>query len=178
MNYYTEDFWQGEMLNPSLYNTVLDNIDTDQCVMGGGKKTDWKFHMMGLRDVDILMNWIDACLPHAAMHVGGGESTDDYGACIINDKAMRISESWGIHYNKGEYVAKHNHFPFAMSFNYCVTAPKGCSPFILEGEEIEPVPGRIVFFHAHKNHCTLPNETDGRCMIVGNIVYDPELLKP
>ena len=178
MNYYTEDFWQAEMLNSSLYNTVINNIDNDQCVMGGGKKTDWKFHMMGLQDVDMLMNWIDACLPHAAMHVGGGESTKDYGASIINDKALRISESWGIHYNKGEYVTKHNHFPFAMSFNYCVTAPKGCSPFVLEGEEIEPVPGRIIFFHAHKNHCTLPNESDGRCMIVGNIVYDPELLKP
>ena len=114
MNYYTEDFWQAEMLNPSLYNTVINNIDKEQCVMGNGKKTDWKFHMMGLRDVDILMNWIDACLPHAAMHVGGGESTDDYGACIINDKALRISESWGIHYNKGEYVANHNHFPIAM----------------------------------------------------------------
>ncbi len=94
MNYYTEDFWQAEMLNPSLYNTVINNIDSDQCVMGGGKKTDWKFHMMGLQDVDILMNWIDACLPHAAMHVGGGESTKDYGASIINDKALRISESW------------------------------------------------------------------------------------
>ena len=118
MNYYTEDFWQGEMLNPSLYNTVLNNIDTDQCVMGGGKKTDWKFHMMGLQDVDILMNFIDACLPYAAMRVGGGQSKDDYGACIINDKALRISESLGIHYNKGEYVANHNHFPFAMSFPY------------------------------------------------------------
>ena len=178
MNYYSEDFWQGEMLNPSLYNTVLDNIDNDQCVMGGGKKTDWKFHMMGLQDVDILMNFIDACLPQAAMKIGGGQSTDDYGACIINDKALRISESWGIHYNKDEYVAKHNHFPFAMSFNYCVSAPKGSSPFILEGEEIKSVPGRIIFFQAHRNHCTLPNESDGRCMIVGNVVYDPELLKP
>ena len=47
MNYYTEDFWQAEMLNPSLYNTVINNIDDEQCVMGGGKKTGWKFHMMG-----------------------------------------------------------------------------------------------------------------------------------
>jgi len=177
MNYYTEDFWQAEMLNPSLHNTVLNNIDKEQCVMGGGNKTDWNLHTKGLKDVDILIQWIDACLPHAAMHVGGGSSTDDYGAAIINDKALRISESWGIHYNKGEYVAKHNHFPFAMSFNYCVSAPKGSSPFILEGEEIEPIPGRIIFFHAHKNHCTLPNESDGRCMIVGNIVYNPLINK-
>ena len=171
MNYYTEDFWQAEMLNPSLYNTVINNIDDEQCVMGGGKKTGWKFHMMGLREVDILMTWIDPCLPHAAMNVGGGESTDDYGASIINDKAMRISESWGIHYDKGQYVTKHNHFPYALSFNYCVSAPEGSSPFILENEEIEPVPGRIVFFNASKNHNTLPNKCDGRCMIVGNVVY-------
>ena len=49
MNYYTEDFWQAEMLNPSLYNTVINNIDKEQYVMGDGKKTDWKFHMMGLK---------------------------------------------------------------------------------------------------------------------------------
>ena len=30
MNYYTEDFWQAEMLNPSLYNTVINNILTDK----------------------------------------------------------------------------------------------------------------------------------------------------
>ena len=54
MNYYTEDYWQAEMLNPSLYNTVIDNIDNEQCVIGGGLKTSWKLHMMGLKDVNML----------------------------------------------------------------------------------------------------------------------------
>ena len=97
MNYYTEDFWQAEMLNPSLYNTVIDNIDNEQCVIGGGLKTSWKLHMMGLKDVNMLINFIDACLPHAAMHVSGGATTDDYGASIFDERGFRIVETWGIH---------------------------------------------------------------------------------
>ena len=174
MKYYTEDYWQGEQINPILYNTVCNNFQKEQNVMGGGQKTGWKLHMMGLKDVNILIEWIDACIPEAARIISGGESTDDYGASIYDDRGFRIVECWGIHYNKGQYVTKHNHFPFALSFNYCVSAPEGSSPFILEDEEIKPVPGRVIFFNSSKNHNTLPNQCDGRCMIVGNVVYNPQ----
>ena len=93
---------------------------------------------------------------------------------MANKDAFKINQCWGLHYNKGEYVTLHNHFPFAMSFNYCVSAPEGSSPFILEGKEIQPVTGRILFFNSHMNHNTLPNKCDGRCMIVGNIAYNPD----
>ena len=177
MKFYTEDYWQGEEINPILYNTVCSNFSRDETVMGGGRKTDWKLHHKGFRDVNTLIQWIDACIPEAATQVGGGESRGDYAGAVFDKRALRIVECWGIHYNKGEYVYRHNHFAFAISFNYCVAAPKGSSPFILEDEEIEPVPGRVVFFQSHKNHYTRPNESDGRCMIVGNIVYDPDVIK-
>ena len=175
---YTEDYWQGEQLNPFLYKTVCNNFNAEETVMGGGRKTDWKLHTKGFEDIDILIQWIYACIPEAARQVSGGASSKEYGAAIFDKDAFKINQCWGIHYNKGEYVTLHNHFPFAMSFNYCVSAPEGSSPFILEGKEIQPVTGRILFFNSHMNHNTLPNKCDGRCMIVGNIVYDPELLKP
>ena len=114
------------------------------------------------------------CIEEAAFQISGGGSSKDYGAAIFDKKGFQIHQCWGIHYDKGQYVTIHNHYPYALSFNYCVSAPEGSSPFILEGEEIEPVPGRIVFFNSSKNHNTLPNKCDGRCMIVGNIVYNPQ----
>ena len=80
MNFYAEDYWQGEQINPTLYDTVCNNLQEVQNVMGGGQKTGWKLHMMGLKDVNILIQWIDSCIPKAARMVSGGESTDDYGA--------------------------------------------------------------------------------------------------
>ena len=177
MKFYTEDYWQGDVLNPYLYNTVCNHFNDEETVMGGGRKTDWNLHTKGLKDVDILIQWIDACIPEAAIQVSGGGSSKDYGAATFDRGGFKINQCWGIHYNKGQYVTKHNHFPFAMSFNYCVSAPEGSSPFILDEEEIEPIPGRIVFFHSHRNHYTLPNKSDGRCMIVGNIVYNPLINK-
>jgi hypothetical protein len=44
---------------------------------------------------------------------------------------------------------------------------------ILEGERIVPVPGRILFFLGHQYHGTLSSKVDGRCMIVGNVLYAP-----
>ena len=122
--------------------------------MGGGKKTDWRLHKKGIKDIDILLYWINACIPEAAFQISGGESNNNYGAAIFDKKGFQIHQCWGICYDKGQYVTKHNHFPYALSFNYCVSAPEDSSPFILEGEEIEPVPGRIVFFNSSKNHNT------------------------
>ena len=178
MKYYTKDYMQGEQINPILYDTVCNNLQEVPKVMGGGQKTGWKLHMMGLKDVNILIEWIDACIPEAARIISGGESTDDYGASLFDERGLRIVECWGIHYNKGQYVTEHNHFPFALSFNYCVSAPEGSSHFILEEEEIETKPGRVVFFQSHMNHYIHPNKSDGRSMIVGNIVYDPQIILP
>jgi hypothetical protein len=172
--FYISEYFNASGLNPILYNTVCGKLNKSITVMGGAYRTDWKLHTMGLQDIDMLVHWIYALIPEAAYHLGGGAGGEDYSGCGFDNKAFRISECWGIHYNKGEYVFKHNHFPFALSFCYCVTAPEGSSPFIVEDEEIEPLPGRIVFFHAHKYHNTLPNKSDGRCMIAGNISYDPE----
>ncbi len=174
MNFYTEDYWQGEQINSFLYNTVCNHFNEEETVMGGGRKTDWKLHKKGLKDVDVLIYWINACIEEAAFQISGGQSSKDYGAAIFDKRGFKIHQCWGIHYDKGQYVTKHNHFPYALSFNYCVSAPEGSSPFILEGEEIQPVPGRIIFFNSSKNHNTLPNKCDGRCMIVGNVVYNPQ----
>ena len=38
MNFYTEDYWQGEQINPFLYNTVCNNFNVEETVMGVEKK--------------------------------------------------------------------------------------------------------------------------------------------
>ena len=47
MNFYTEDYWQGEQINPFLFQTVRNNFNVEEDVVGGGRKTDWKLHKKG-----------------------------------------------------------------------------------------------------------------------------------
>ena len=169
----TYDFPNAPGMNPVLYKTVHRNLLEDEKIMGGAFRTDWNLHTMELRDIETLLIWIRALIPDAAYHLGGGAGDENRSGCGFDKTALHIHQCWGIHYNKDQYVISHNHFPYAMSFCYCVTAPEGSSPLIVEDEEIDPVPGRVIFFHAHRYHSTLPNESDGRCMIVGNITYEP-----
>ena len=81
-----------------------------------------------MKDIDILIYWINACIEEAAFQISGGQSSKDYGAAIFDKRGFKIDQCWGIHYDKGQYVTKHNHFPYALSFNYCVSAPEGSSP--------------------------------------------------
>ena len=66
--------------------------------------------------------------------------------------SFKIKECWGIYYNKGEGVVKHNHFPHALSFVYCVNIPKKSSPIVIEGKKIKQTAGTIIFFLSHQYH--------------------------
>ena len=158
-------------LNLKLYDIVNKNLTNE--VNGGGYRTDFNLHKKGIDD---LTNWIETLLPFIAFEFSGGNkdvTSDilDWDSLGFNPNSFKIKECWGIHYNKTQSVVEHNHFPYTMSFLYCVTAPEGSSPFVIEGNQINPIPGRIMFFLPHQYHNTLPNESDGRCMITGNILY-------
>ena len=86
---------------------------------------------------------------------------------------MKSVASWFALYNRGDWVACHDHFPNLYSYVYFVDSPKGSSPLIIEGENINLVPGRIIFFLSHYYHWVPLNKCDGRCSIVGNILYTP-----
>ena len=170
VEYYTYDYHYASRLNPKLYDIVLENVD--HSVMGEGCITLMDLHTRGIKEVDILITWIKNIIPEVACKfVANGESKGDIVG--FNANSFKINECWGIHYNKGQKVVKHNHFPYTMSFAYCVNAPDKSSPLIIEGERITPVPGRVIFFLSHQYHSTLSSKVDGRCMIVGNVLYTP-----
>ncbi len=168
--YQIFDYPYAPKLNPKLYDIVLENVD--HSVMGEGYITLMDLHTRGIKDVDVLLTWIKQLIPNVACKfAANGEDKGDIVG--FNANSFKINECWGIHYDKGQKVVKHNHFPYTMSFTYCVNAPDKSSPLVIEGERITPVPGRVIFFLAHQYHGTLPSKVDGRCMIVGNVLYTP-----
>ncbi len=180
--YQIFDYPYASKLNPGLYRIVVENDNGDP-VQGGAFRTHRDLHTRGLKDVDVLLTWINQLIPPCARHFAD-HTPEDPGQVVEGNlgiggvggfisHSFKIDGCWGIHYNKGQKVVKHNHFPYTMSFAYCVNAPDKSSPLIIEGERITPVPGRVIFFLGHQYHGTLPSKVDGRCMIVGNVLYAP-----
>ncbi len=166
--YQIFDYPYAPKLNPKLYDIVLENVD--HSVMGEGYITLMDLHTRGIKDVDVLLTWIKQLIPNVACKfAANGEDKGDIVG--FNANSFKINECWGIHYDKGQKVVKHNHFPYTLTFAYCVNAPDKSSPLVIEGERITPVPGRVIFFLSHQYHGTLPSKVDGRCMIVGNVLY-------
>jgi len=172
--YATFDYQDHKDLNISLYNTVCDNLDPKPVLGGGIKTPHWNLHTRGLKDVDTLCEWVHHESFNAAYMLSqGGE--DEGGNCGFSPNSFTIAECWGIHYTPNTKVIMHNHFPYALSFIYCIRAPKDSSPVIIEGEHIEPIEGQLIFFLPHQYHGTLPTNTTGRCMLVGNLGYNYEI---
>jgi len=172
--YQLFDYVYSAKINPQLYNVVCDNL-IEEPVMGGGSKTPFNLHTRGIKSVDTLLTWIRNIIPRAVFKFSqGGEDKREDSTQVVgfNVNSFDIDSCWGIHYNKGQRVVKHNHFPYTISFGYCINAPNNSSPFILEGEKINMIPGRLIMFLSHQYHGTLSSKVDGRCMIVGNILYN------
>jgi len=177
--YQIFDYPYASKLNPRLYRIVVDNNNGDP-VYGGAFRTDKDLHTRGIKDVDVLLTWIKQLIPQCARNFANQNYLEHFDADIglggrggFKPDSFKIDGCWGIHYNKGQKAGKHNHFPYTMTFVYCVNAPDKSSPLIIEGERITPVPGRVIFFLSHQYHGTLPSKVDGRCMIVGNVLYAP-----
>ena len=178
VEYYTYDYHYASRLNPRLYRIILENCNGEDPVKGGALRTNKDLHTRGLKDVDVLLTWIKQLLPQCARNFANQDFlSEDYigtgGSGGFRSHSFKIDGCWGIVYNKGQKVIKHNHFPYALSFCYCVNAPDKSSPLVIEGERITPVPGRVIFFLPHQYHRTLPSKVDGRCVLTGNILYAP-----
>ena len=82
-----------DVINSADANTAI-NIEVEEDVVGGGRKTEWKLHKKGIKDIDILLHWINACIPEAAFQISGGESNNNYGAAIFDKKGFQIHQCW------------------------------------------------------------------------------------
>lgn len=171
--YITFNYDLYSRLNPRLYNIVTENFLSSP-VRGGALRTDFDLHQRQLKDIDILLRWVRNILPQACYYFSQLEDSPAKALDLPYDmNFFEVVDCWGIHYNKGQSVIKHNHFPYSLSFCYYVKVPRGSSPLILEGKRIKPIEGQIILFPAYQYHSSPKSKVDGRCAITGNILYYP-----
>ena len=174
------NFPKALKLNSILYNKVYENIYqenerayNDERGKGIllGRRTGWNLHRKNIKEVNILITWIKSILPEVVgkfVLTEIGVTPDSYGFNLNN---FEIIECWGTHYNKGESLIKHNHFPFTISFVYYVRTPEGFSPLMIEDKSVDVKEGQCVFFLANEFHGVESNNCNDRCVIAGNILY-------
>ena len=135
----------------------------------GGQITPLNLQDYKIDDIDKILAYVMNCIPNTAIKLGEGNTYQ--GIMKFNLTEFKIAECWGILYNEGENLVKHNHFPYCLSFVYFIKTPKGSSPLIIEGKRIKAEEGKLVIFHANKLHWCNPSKVNGRCCLVGNIRY-------
>ena len=161
-----------ENINSDLYDLIRE--EGAYRIKGNGFRTSFTFgdEKRDNESLNEFLIWIESSIKYAAFFFAHGEDKEyDSDLLGFNPSSFNINECWGVLYNKGEGVIRHNHFPYAMSFVYYVRMPEGSSPLILDGEEILLPEGRVIFFLGHQFHSVPPSSADGRCIIAGNISY-------
>tara|TARA_B100001250_G_scaffold114065_1_gene96518 strand:+ start:9140 stop:9664 length:525 start_codon:yes stop_codon:yes gene_type:complete len=160
-------------INSSLYDLIRS--ESAYRIRGNGFRTSFTFgdDKRDNESLNSFLTWIESSIKYAAFYFAHGYDKE-YDASLLgfNPLAFKINECWGVLYNKGEGVIRHNHFPYAMSFVYYVKMPEGSSPLILDDEEILLPEGRVIFFLGHQFHSVPPTSVNDRCIIAGNILYN------
>ena len=154
-------------INDKLYN-IIDSWSKKE-VRGGGQMTPMNIHEHKIDDIDKILKWLMNCIPNTAIKLGEGNSYRGDMNYRLNE--FKIAECWGILYDKGQSVIRHNHFPYCLSFVYFIKAPRGSTPLIMEGKRIKAEEGKVVMVHANQIHWCNPSKANGRCCLVGNIRY-------
>ena len=172
-----KEFPQATKLNSVLYDrvsqmcckqgSVVNSYDYD---IGAHRTAEFNLHKQNFKEIDELTSWIKYILPDVSKKFAAKTEEEEIGF-NFNVNSFEIAECWGIHYGVRESVIEHNHFPFALSFIYYVRTPKGSAPIMIEGESHNVKEGQCIFFLASQYHSVDPNGCNGRCAIVGNILY-------
>lgn len=178
------------MINRSLYFKVdsypfADRVNPYLCdifkeyyiqsVKGGAKRTTPNLHEKGIKEIDNILRWICDLLPDFAYNISGGRIIYDApkfgGTGGFDPYSYKVDGCWGITYDKGDSVIKHNHFPYTFSFCYYVNTPPQSPPLIIEGKRMRMKEGQLIIFLSHYNHWVPTSKVDGRCVIAGNIKH-------
>ena len=59
--YHLSKFEEASILNSRLHQRIVENIEKDEERQPrgvGGRRTCWNFHTKGIKEVDIILNWI------------------------------------------------------------------------------------------------------------------------
>ena len=176
--------------DPIIYKRVEENlehpvtaINIDGEYVSGGMRTGQELHTKGIKEIDKLLSWIhEGVLLSAAVFAGSNSNVpkiEDYhnstGEIVkqFKEDAFRIDQCWAVQYGKGGGVVPHNHFPYALSFVYYVRTPDGCSPLMLDDQTLKVNEGEVLFWNGNVQHSVPPSNVEGRCVVVGNILYTP-----
>jgi len=158
-------------INSSLYDLIRE--ESRYRIHGNGSRTSFSFvddNRDTNKELDYCITWIESLIKYAAFSFANDKEYDG-GELGFDPTPFNISECWGVLYNEGEGVERHNHFPQTISFVYYVRMPEGSSPLILDEEEILLPEGRVIFFLGNQWHSVPPTEVSDRCIIAGNIAY-------
>ena len=166
------EFSRASEMNSVLYDRVCENIVYQHKGRYknslGNRRTGFALHEQNIEEINELTSWIQHILPDVSKKFATKTGENKV---LYNVNSFEIAECWGVHYNRGESLIEHCHFPYSISFVYYVKTPKGTAPIIIENETHEVKEGQCIFFLASQYHTVSPNDCDGRCAIVGNILY-------
>jgi hypothetical protein len=179
-----KEFPRATELNSILYDRVYKNLSGvgryGENFDGGPGMTDWNLHNKNIKEVDELTSWISRVLPEVSKNFVasktkprlGLHSHEDEKGYNFNVNGFEIASCWGVHYKGDQGLNEHNHFPALLAFTYYVRTPKGSAPITIEGESYNVKEGQCIFFLAYQFHSVDLNESEGRCAIIGNIIYN------
>ena len=110
------DFPKASELNSILYDRVCENFYSKEESRNkdglAGRRTDFNFHIKNIKEVDVLLTWIKNLLPEVSVKFASENAEEIY---HFNQQHFKLIGCWGAHYNRGEGLQKHNHFPYTIS---------------------------------------------------------------
>ena len=138
-------------------------------------RTHWKMHEV--YDSFSLLN--NAVLDFAKKFPLASR-TDEQGN--PEEVPMKVLESWGLIYKKGDSTDTHTHWPALWSYCYCVKSCENCTPLSFPTAEYIPASGdglishkagQIILWPAWVTHKVSEQECDhDRIVVSGNIYTD------
>ena len=165
----TETIDEGrEALNQHLIKDIMDAGHGSKLTLASCFRTRWNMHET---------SQAFALLGNGAVDIAKRFYTQEYDEDGNHrDYNLRVSESWGLIYKKGDKTGMHHHFPSLWSYVYCVKASSECSPLVfptVEDYSVKPEEGQIIVFPGYLYH-EVPEQTCDyeRIMVAGNIMWD------
>ena len=153
------DYPDAAELNPFIFE-IASNINSQKAVSHS--------EALALDNVKSIRVDGGGILSHLNIHKESIDKVNKFFKWVEEQLDIKTNMSWIATYNKNQSGAEHCHMEYNMTFCYYANVPEGSPPLIVEGEEIEPVMGRVVAFSGELNHQVPLSEVDGRCSLVGH----------
>ena len=173
--YQVRDYLHADRINSFLHTKIIERLEShpigDFGIENTYRGTCWDLHKKGIKEVDLILDWILALLPEVSEDLLPDPHTYH---SYWNSQGFKIESTWGISYKKNDRLLPHSHYPFALSFVYVVNLPKGSRvPLLVEGRKVYLKEGQCAFFLSSRIHGVGRNSVDGRCIIAGDTSYRP-----